>query len=645
MNIKKIINFLFHPTTIKIVGLIGIVGFFFILPTFAQDVTNNTNSSTLKAAQELLQKFLSLCSRWWIVLAILAGKLMTNDFVYGAFIHMDIYLWKIWNIMKNFANFALIGLVLVSIVKSLVGKEALDVKKTITNTLIAGILIQASWFLMGALIDVSTVATASIGAFPVSFLKTDKNLQNNITNTMTQFQWQRLMVDLSTWGNKSFTVIPPPPWTITETPDRESILPDQDSISWPFIYLGMGVFSFQNYLTTDISTSLPTLTLGFALRFFLMFLFTVGLLLLLVANIMRVGLLWIFIIWSPFLILMQVFNKKAGDWWLGKIFSLSNLIAIAFKPVIFVAGMSLMLIVIVSMQNSITWSWATRENNLNGVSLGKSGNDISTLNVQWISNIAINQKDILGKDVIGPDALGQTQNFFSHLIMLLLSIFLMRQFIKLSLTIGWWPIEDTMKKLTSLAEGFAKTAPILPWWISTSGASSIMSKNSDKLLGWFGMNKSGEFGEWDGRNLTTNETKFSNRMNDKAWLQKPWTPNDDKELDRIAKWDTYANFFTASQDKAKQREWGLSITNTEWMKSMKLLLGDYTKFWVVNWKIDPASKFTKRREDNQTPEQYFSIQQNIKALYDIMWWFPASKANLPQTYEELKNITFYPGRE
>jgi len=73
---------------------------------------------------------------------------MTNDFVYGAFIHMDIYLWKIRNIMKNFANFALAGLVLFSIIKSLAGKEALDVKKVITNTLVAGILIQASWFLM-----------------------------------------------------------------------------------------------------------------------------------------------------------------------------------------------------------------------------------------------------------------------------------------------------------------------------------------------------------------------------------------------------------------------------------------------------------------------------------------------------------------
>ena len=111
------------------------------------------------------------------MLAILAGKMMTNDFVYGAFIHMDIYLWKIWNIMKNFANFALVGIVMVAIIKSIVGKEALNPKKIITNTLLAGILIQASRFMMGALIDISTVATASISAFPMSFLKNDTKLQ------------------------------------------------------------------------------------------------------------------------------------------------------------------------------------------------------------------------------------------------------------------------------------------------------------------------------------------------------------------------------------------------------------------------------------------------------------------------------------
>lgn len=159
MRIKRIIKALLHPTTIKTVGLLVIIGTCFILHAHAQ--TSNDNQS-IDATKELLQTLLSLFSRLWVILAILAGKLMSNDFVYGSFLHMDIYLRKIRNIMKNFANFALVGLILVSIIKGIVGKEALDVKKIITNTLIAGILIQASRFLMGAVIDLSSVATAAV---------------------------------------------------------------------------------------------------------------------------------------------------------------------------------------------------------------------------------------------------------------------------------------------------------------------------------------------------------------------------------------------------------------------------------------------------------------------------------------------------
>ena len=84
-----------------------------------------------------------------------------------------------------------------------------------------------------------------------------------------------------------FTSMPETSQSVSAT--RENILPNQNSISGPFIYLGMAVFSFQNYLTIGQgSTALPNLTLGFALRFFMLFLFTVALLLMLIANIMRI---------------------------------------------------------------------------------------------------------------------------------------------------------------------------------------------------------------------------------------------------------------------------------------------------------------------------------------------------------------------
>ncbi|MEI7557989.1 MAG: hypothetical protein WCJ45_04080 [bacterium] len=105
MRIKRIISTLLHPTTIKTVGLLVILGTSFFLHAYADSAVD---AQTLQKTKDFLQTFLSLFSRLRVILAIIAGKLMTNDFVYGAFLHMDIYLRKIRNIMKNFANFALV---------------------------------------------------------------------------------------------------------------------------------------------------------------------------------------------------------------------------------------------------------------------------------------------------------------------------------------------------------------------------------------------------------------------------------------------------------------------------------------------------------------------------------------------------------
>lgn len=286
MSLAKISKFIFHKHTIKIVSLIFVVGWLFIIPAFAAgDATTNDGFENIK---EYLDTFISLCSRLRVVLAILAGKLMTNDFVYGAFIHMDVYLWKIWNIMKNFANFALIGIVLVSIVKGLIGKEALDIKKIITNTLLAGILIQASRFMMGAIIDLSTVATTGISAFPMSYLKSNTKLQDDIRTSVHTFQAKRIVYDPNSANSVTVEPILQQDGTTSDQDMRDAILPNYNSVSGPFVFLGMGTFQFQNYLGMEVPTDSANLTFSFAIRFFFLFFFTIGLLLLFVANIMRV---------------------------------------------------------------------------------------------------------------------------------------------------------------------------------------------------------------------------------------------------------------------------------------------------------------------------------------------------------------------
>ncbi|MCX6823641.1 MAG: hypothetical protein NT085_00740 [candidate division SR1 bacterium] len=632
-------------TTIKIVGLICIIGFFFILPTYAQSAAEDV---TLKNTKEFLQTLLALCSRGWIILSILAGKLMTNDFVYGAFIHMDIYLWKIRNIMKNFANFALAGLVLVSIIKGLVGKEALDVKKVITNTLVAGILIQASRFLMGAVIDISTIATAGIGAFPMSFLSNNATLKTNIDNSLINIKKNRGIMDLNYQGTgfeNMFKTIPETSPLLS--PTLENILPNQSSVSGPFIYLGMAVFGFQNYLTLgDTSKEVVPLTLAFALRLFFLLLFTVGLLLMLIANIMRVGLLRIFIIGSPFLILIKVFNKKMGEGsgGLAKIFSTTNLISAVFKPVIFVAGMSLMLIVIVSIQTSITGSGATRENNLNGVSLTKSGADTSVLDVAGITSMSVSQKDILGADVIGTNAKGEVQNFFSNLIMMLLCLFLMRQFIKLSLTLGGGTIGETMEKLIKTAEDAAKTMPVFPGGIGYTGAKSLMTKNKAKVYGGFGVNAGGEFGKYNAKTggFKTNQEAIDNYIGTNFFgEQESWGDDDYIGLEKLATTnDKGASFFAESNKLAKERSGGVSLNDARRSKALAYVLKSRTPDGFTQ--LDMAG--TTPTEDEW--KVYFKETGNIRAFYNAMNGSTSTKKKtLPTNYAELAAMTFYPSTQ
>ena len=89
-------------TRIKQLSMITLVGLLLVSPTFAQ-----TADDTLRMTSQFCDFFIDILSWIWVVLAVLAGKLMTNEFIYGEFMNLDVYLWQIWNIFKNFANFAL----------------------------------------------------------------------------------------------------------------------------------------------------------------------------------------------------------------------------------------------------------------------------------------------------------------------------------------------------------------------------------------------------------------------------------------------------------------------------------------------------------------------------------------------------------
>lgn len=179
----------------KLLGYLAVIGLWFaaFAPStmmgniaHAQEADTTTQQTSIEEWRKEFWDFIDLWLKLiYVVLRpmlFLAGIAMDNSMVYWSIFNMDAPLWTFWNMTKNFANFTLGFIVLFSILKWIFSsfwkdkwKDARSPMTVIKNTLIAGVLIQASWFLTAALIDVSTIATYSIWGMPTALLKKDTN--------------------------------------------------------------------------------------------------------------------------------------------------------------------------------------------------------------------------------------------------------------------------------------------------------------------------------------------------------------------------------------------------------------------------------------------------------------------------------------
>lgn len=173
---------------------------------------SESKDSFAKTLEDILRVLYVLL---WPFLRI-AWKSLDNDMVYWSVFHLDKYLWMFWNIMKTFANYILWFVFILSILFYFFtwkwGKHAWNAhpKDIIKKLLIWSVLIQASWFIMWALIDVSTILTYAVGAMPLSILKNDSlgNKPMLVPEVTWDVNWESLLtwsdfkITYSCWGEK-----------------------------------------------------------------------------------------------------------------------------------------------------------------------------------------------------------------------------------------------------------------------------------------------------------------------------------------------------------------------------------------------------------------------------------------------------------
>ena len=162
-----------------------------------QDTVQQKQKEKLASIDVFLEAISEVAFALLWPLVALAWLAMDNTLIYGSFMGLDVTLWKIWQIVRSFANYTLWFLLLAWILwynlswkDSIKGMKLPDLLK---NVLIASVLIQASWFIMMVLVDLSTIMTYSIWWLPYS-----------VFDNASLWSWDnskmfKMVVDLDLW--------------------------------------------------------------------------------------------------------------------------------------------------------------------------------------------------------------------------------------------------------------------------------------------------------------------------------------------------------------------------------------------------------------------------------------------------------------
>ena len=347
--------------------------------TFAADDTE-----LMKDVAKIWYLIASILSRIWILFAQGASEFLSNKWVYGEIIWLDTLLWKLWNLIKNFANFWLWFYFVYKLFEWLIKWEIeKKLKGTLLWLLVAWVWIQASWFFTAVVLDVSTVtlvATSSLSSQLVSLDEsTSENMFRNIKGVIdggidnSEKIENALNISLFPQNEGAYGLVSTTREVLnskTEVDKKsimDQILPNAENLSWPLYYLWFFVLKSTNMPTFDSSKdsikTLKSTILNILIQCWTIMIYSLEMIVLFVVAIMRVIYIWIFIVLSPLVVLLWCIRQaNGGKWgneisflkWLTKHFNFSSFFWNAFKPAIIVLWFSLAMIFVTLMTKVVT---------------------------------------------------------------------------------------------------------------------------------------------------------------------------------------------------------------------------------------------------------------------------------------------------
>lgn len=504
----------------KIIVVLVFVLIFFLNYSYAEDACNSTLSATSN-----LMTLISWIASWiWIVLSRLAGTLMSNSIIYGSFMYLDTFLWKMWQMSRTFANFALWFMFLLSIFKYVLfpTKQWNSPIKTIKEILLASIFVQLSWFLVMIVIDLSTIAISAVAAFPAQIIDSSESVQEPLIQELRKSELvskavgepHRCVVFNALWG--SYADDKDENWVeevdCEISPDLmtrlvDNVTPSPKNLSWPFMYLWLSVFRTKAVMNkiaqtnTDCVERFTRVFINILFDAFLTILFSLALLIFVIVLVFRLMYIWLFIAISPIIVLLEFTSLKnytskfGGD----NIFSslkIWSVVKLIFQPVFFALFVSLMLLVIITFQSFM-----------------KDG----TPEAPWLSMDESKMQDWTYTTQIDiwwnvSTLVQQWTRSVSQIFLSILALVMMRYLVKMAISHKTWisGFDKQVGKLSGIYNSFATDLPIVPtpvWWVGLRHlkGSELMRQFETKNKYW---RKFAEFTDFD--------TQVKDELNDIA---------------------------------------------------------------------------------------------------------------------------------
>ena len=392
----------------------------------------------------------------WLPFAVIAGKLFTNDLVYGSLFGIDSVLWKIWQFSRTIANYTIWFIFIIWIFGYFIWKVQ-NIFQILGKIVIASVLVNASWFLLAVIIDLSTILLVAGWSMPMHLIWTSATKPINKIKYCSVIEIDPTSAWRELKETRNITICKE---GSEKEMDAENFFSKMNSLTWPLVFIWSSILNVDKDWRMDAgqinenNDTKKSSKIRAFLHTMIVFLFVIPIILLVIIWIIRVFWLRIYISFSPLLVLDYIFGWKYVSS-KNKALKLSNVIWLIFQPALVVMAMWVSVIFLATVQTAfIGWD---DEN--------KAKEEL------WIckeSSLCINKKPVVTMEwSLAKDFMEEVGWIFGYIILTILSFVLMWWMIKLAFhsTEITSSIADSTFKF---AEEWLKAVPIIPtkaWWV------------------------------------------------------------------------------------------------------------------------------------------------------------------------------------